>query len=118
MLIAIEVCLVAIAIALAHITPELGSNWFAKWERRLASLARRRALAVFSIGILALVLRAALLPILPVPEPAIHDEFSHLLLADTMAHGRMANPTHPMWIQYETLHVNQKPTYAAMYYPG
>ena len=79
MLLAIEICLVAIAIALAHIAPELGANWFEKWERQLATLARRRALAVFSVGILALVLRAALLPILPVPEPAIHDELSRLL---------------------------------------
>ena len=70
MLLAIEISLTAIAFMLAYVAPELGANWFAKWERRFAALARCRALAVLSVGVLALALRAALLPILPIPEPA------------------------------------------------
>ena len=70
MLFAIEICLIAVAIAIAHVAPEVGDKWFRKWEQRLSHFARRRSLAVVSVGLLALALRAALLPILPVPEPA------------------------------------------------
>lgn len=117
-LIVIEAGLAALVAAVAFGWPRLGSSFFSRTERAFARLARRKRLAVVTVGLSALLMRLAILPFLPIPLPFIPDDFSFLLAADTFAHGRLTNLTPTMWIHFESLHITMLPTYMSMYFPG
>jgi hypothetical protein len=78
-------------------------------------LAQRRWQACLAVFLLSLVGRVVLLPIEPFPSPNIHDEFSYLLASDTLAHGRLTNPTPPVWHHFEQFYVLMQPTFASKY---
>ncbi|HEY1985222.1 MAG TPA: hypothetical protein VGG85_07435 [Terracidiphilus sp.] len=117
-LVAVDCGLTAILIAISFAWPRLGSGWFTRVERAFGRLARRQILAVASVGLSALFLRIAILPIFPIPVPFVPDDFSFLLAADTFAHGRLTNPTPEMWTHFESFHITMQPTYMSMYFPA
>jgi len=88
----------------------LGTFWI--------SLARQRCTVAVLLFGLPVILRLSILGSYPKPEPVIHDEFGHLLLADTLRYVRFANPPHALSEFFDAIYVIQHPTYSASYPPG
>ncbi len=103
---------IELALALMLALFAFGWRWLEPYAVRLA---RSTGWCMLLLAVLPVAFRAALLSHHPIPSPDIYDEFSHLLVADTLRHFRFANPPHPLSQFFETFFVLQRPTYSSIY---
>ena len=106
---------VELALAISILVFALSSSRVVTWTSKFAS---HTLLCMVALAILPIALRLALLWAHPIPTPQVLDDFSYLLLGDTLAHFRFANASHPLHQFFETLFVLQQPTYSSIYPPG
>ena len=107
-----------IELAFAALLVLMALAWRPLIELYGEKLAHRTGWCMLLLAPLPVVLRLLLLPHHPVPQPLVHDEFSHLLVADTLLHFRLANPPHSLRQFFETIYVLQEPTYSSIYAIG
>ena len=89
--------------------------WRPGVQHAFSVLAKRARLCIALLFLLSIILRLLLLPHHPVPSPDVFEEFGHLLVADTLLHGRLANPPHALSPFFETIFVVQQPTYSSIF---
>ena len=104
----VELALAAVLVFFAVVS----RTWIEPLARRLAE---RTGWSMLLLAALPAALRLALLPQYPIPSAGVSDDFSYLLLADTLRHFRLANSMHPFHQFFETFFVLQEPTYSSIF---
>lgn len=104
----VELLIAAVLVALVLFS----RVWIEPYGRRLAE---KTGWSMLFLGLLPIALRLALLARYPMPEPNVSDDFSYVLLADTLRHLRLANPAHAFPQFFETYFALQQPTYSSIF---
>jgi hypothetical protein len=90
----------------------------ARFQASARRFAERTAWCMTLLALLPVALRLALLWRFPVPTPAGADDFSYVLLADTLRHFKLANPVHPLHQFFEAVFTLQEPSYSSVFPMG
>src|SRR6185312_1904388 len=101
-----------LAVAILLVTLFLCRPWLQEFAARYA---HRTISCMLLLAALPIVLRLALLAQSPIPLPSGADDFSYILLGDTLAHFRLANAPHPLPQFFEAIFTLQQPTYASIF---
>jgi len=110
-----EAVVAAFAAGITFSLEQRASRLSASLDRLLHTATARALPIIVATMLLPVGIRLAILPWVPPPQAAVHDEYGHLLVADTLMAGRLANPPHPLSDHFETIYVLQKPKYASIY---
>ncbi|MGA2212220.1 MAG: hypothetical protein ABSH31_03000 [Bryobacteraceae bacterium] len=88
---------------------------FASAVPRKSRLPEKTGWCMLLLFLVPIALRLVLLPEYPIPTPSVSDDFSYLLIADTLQHFHLANAPHPLHQFFETYFVLQTPSYSSIF---